>query len=486
MKQVSLDKFLRNYNRAWGALLCGFCMLMLPFGLAWSDGIRVYSDEHGPDRKDPATGLAQGGEEESAGNAQSTPLHAPPPNKRAENHLTAQRDAELALFSKVVEQEQRLMLEKVHVLDEDQARDWLTSFISSQPFNCPLAQKGQWAEAIIQATLRNDITLSKEIMGLLACIIAIESGFRADPFAVDRSRGEDMAALLARAEQELREKAGPLLSVPPIPALYKQYKDRYYPKLLACRTEGEIEVVARSIADDLKRDSAKLPDFLKSAINKGTEKLVNVVRTKGSMQLNLIRARQVMKNRGEEFTDEELVQYMYTLEGGVDVGVAALKPMFVQYAAYYAAPGDLSWLFFVGMDYHYGPFSSRNMMEQIRIRDLSGCKIPLDGDFLHYDEDATPQDRDSLTLQAVKTALPSVSRDDIMKAFLLEKDPHYVYTDLHRTLSEAHRQKFGETPFAVIGELWMGQDTQLKHGIMYRTKAHLNKLDRYLNSVPWD
>lgn len=378
------------------------------------------------------------------------------------------------------------MLEKLKLLDEGSARDWLTSFISSKPFNCPLARKSQWVEAIVQATQRNDIPLSKEILGLLACIIAIESGFRADPLAVDGSKGEDMAALLARAEQDLQQKAGPLLSIPPIPRLYAEYKERYYPKLLSCKTEGDVEVVARAIAEDLRRDAAKLPDFLKTAIHKGIDKCVNVVRTKGSMQLNLIRARHVMKSRGEAFTDEELTQYMYTIEGGVDVGVAALKPMFVQYAAYYATPGDLSWLFFVGMDYHYGPFSSRNMMEQIRIRDLSGCKIPLDGDFLHYDEDAAPQNRDSLTLQAVTTAFPSLSRDDVFKAFLLEKDPHYIYTALHRTLTEAHRDRFGETPFAVIGELWMGQEAQVKHGIVWRTKAHLNKLDRYLNSVPWD
>ena len=90
------------------------------------------------------------------------------------------------------------------------------------------------------------------------------------------------------------------------------------------------------------------------------------MRTKGSMHLNFVKGRQVMAERGEAFTDNELTDYMYTLHGGVDVGVAALKPMFVQYAAKYATPGDLSWLFLVGMDYHYGPFPSRNMMEQIR------------------------------------------------------------------------------------------------------------------------
>ena len=160
--------------------------------------------------------------------------------------------------------------------------------------------------------------------------------------------------------------------------------------------------------------------------------------------------------------------------------------MFVQYAAYYASRGDLSWLFFVGMDYHYGPFSSRNMMEQIRIRDLAGQKIALDGDFLHYDEKARPQERDSETLMTLRTVFPSTPRDNIFGAFLLEKDPHYVYTDLHKSIVAAHQERFGDTPFAVIGDLWMGENAKVKHGATWKTRAYLNKLDRYLNSIPWD
>ena len=138
------------------------------------------------------------------------------------------------------------------------------------------------------------------------------------------------------------------------------------------------------------------------------------------------------------------------------------------------------------MDYHYGPFSSRNMMEQIRIRDLSGLDIPLDGDFLRYDDEGRPLGRDSITLGAVMKAVPALSPKDVLRAFVLEKDPHYVYTDLHRLLAKAHREKFGETPFAVIGELRMGQEALIKHGMTWKTQVYLKKLDRYLNAVPWD
>jgi hypothetical protein len=32
----------------------------------------------------------------------------------------------------------------------------------------------------------------------------------------------------------------------------------------------------------------------------------------------------------------------------------------------------------------------------------------------------------------------------------------------------------------------MGQDAMIKHGTVWKTKAYLNKLDKYLNAVPWD
>jgi hypothetical protein len=372
------------------------------------------------------------------------------------------------------------------MLDRDSASTWLESFISSQPWNCPIGKRRQWIDAIIEATELNGLPICKEILGLVACIVAIESGFRADPLAFDPSRSDTLADQLERAERELKQKMGPLFSMPPIPKMYAEYKDRYHSKLLACHTEGEIEQVARNIAADLEKDSSRLPDVLKKAIRKGVHKLRNVVRTKGSMQLNFIRACQVMKDRGEQFTEEDLVHYMYTTRGGVDVGVAALKQMFVQYAAYYATPDNLSWLFFVGMDYHYGPFSSRNMMEQIRIRDMSGRDIPLDGDLLRYNEEGNPVDEQSLTLQAAAAALPSMPQDSLLRAFLLEKEPHYIYTETHLLLAQLHREKFGETPFAVIGELWMGQESKIKHGTLWKTRSYLKRLDHYLNSVPWD
>ncbi len=406
--------------------------------------------------------------------------------KDAENQLLKDRQLELNRLGQAIAEEEQLMVNVVQIMDRDEAVSWMTRFISSQPLNCPVKHQLEWINAIIDAVERNRLPICKEALGLVSCIIAMESGFRVDPLAVDPSREHDMSALLTRAEKEFEQKFGMLLRVPPVPRFYSAYREKYYGQLLACKTEGEVEIIARKIAADLKRDASRLPKVITRVIDKELEKLTHVVRTKGSMQLNFVKARQVMSERGEAFTDSEFTDYMYTLHGGIDVGVAALKPMFVQYAARYATPGDLSWLFLVGMDYHYGPFSSRNMMEQIRIRDLSGKKIALDGDFLHYNDNGTPADKVSETFRAVATIFPSLGQSSILKAFVLEKDQHYIYTDLHRAILQAHSERFGETPFAVVGELWMGENAQIKHGASWKTNSYLKKLDRYLNSLPWD
>jgi hypothetical protein len=361
----------------------------------------------------------------------------------------------------------------------------MASFISSKPFNCPVDTQDEWIEAILKAVERNGLPYCREILGLICSIIAIESTFQADPFVAAPAQGKTMEGLMKRAESELARKLGPLLSTPPVPTLYAHYKERFYPILLSCRTEGQVEEAVRVIAAELSRDADKLPNFLKHRALDGIERIAHAVRTKGSMQLNFSRARHVMKQRGESFTDRELSDYMYTTSGGVDVGVAALKPMFVQYAAEYAAPKDRAWLFFVGMDYHYGPFSSRNMMEQIRLRDLSGMKIDIDGDLLHYDEEGRPLAKISETISAVTAGFPRVAPEPVFAEFLLEKDQGYIYTDIHRLIKKAHRARFGETPFAVIGDLWMGRKAGIKHGAIWKTDAYLRKLDTCLNAIPW-
>ncbi|MEJ2719082.1 MAG: DUF1615 family protein [Deltaproteobacteria bacterium] len=464
----------RTLGRFGSLALCLIGICVIGGNLAFPSDLRIIPDQAGSQPSPP--GDAAPPETNQAPRPRDKPLPIPqssPIPDAGPGSLLARKELAIETLQGAVNEEPRLMIDVVHLLDRDAAAGWLSEFLSTPPWNCPVGKKAEWIEAMISAVETNGLPLCKEILGLVACVISIESGFREDPLAVDPSGGEDMASLLARAEQELFQKMGPLSSVPPLPLLYSHYKDRYYPRLLACRTERDVELQAGNIAADLRRDAANLPRFLRERIYAGIEKLSTVVRTKGSMQLNFNRARQVMKDRGECFTDKELTDYLYTVKGGVDVGVAALAPMFVQYAAYYAAPGDLSWLFFVGMDYHYGPFSSRNMMEQIRIRDLSGLQLPLDGDFLHYDERGRPLPRDSITLEAAQTILSPMPRDAIFEAFLLEKNPHYVYTEVHKILAKSHRQKFGETPFAVIGELWKRHEAQHKHATQWKTKAPL-------------
>lgn len=477
--------------------MIGLCVAVLTAGIptgipaAPASGMLVVADEHGARSvqagpgKDSTNGSNGSGESRLEPTAATQSVPKSLQDQRVEE-LSLRRAAGLRQLETAVAQEEVLMRNLVQTMDRGTAEMWLAGFICAKPWGCLPQNRDKWIEAILFAVERNDLPICKEILGLVASIISIESGFRADPPAVDPSRGETVTSLMDRAEKELHEKFGKIMAIPPVPQLYLVYKNKYYPRLAACKTEGEIESVARNIAAELKKDAENLPSFVRALIYKEIDKVANVVRTKGSMQLNFSRAKQVMSERGEQFTEQELSDYMYTVHGGVDVGVAALKAMFVQYAARFGTPGNLSWLFLVGMDYNYGPFSSRNMMEQIRIRDLSGRKVALDGDFLHYDDKARPSPRESETLLATAAIFPKTAKSDILDALVLEKDPQYIYTELHETIAEAHRHKFGETPFAVIGDLWMGQNAQIKHGMTWKTRSYLRKLDRYLNAIPWD
>ncbi len=388
-------------------------------------------------------------------------------------------------YSGLVNEELAHLEMSIPVLSKDRAKKWLGLFIDNPHFGSPTPQKDRWIAAIIDAVIKNRAPLCKEILGLTASIIAIESGFQVDPLIIDPGSGESMEDLLRRAEADLRQKAGPLLSMPPIPELYEIYKKRYYDKLLACETEGEVEAIAAGIADDLISDSESLPEFMRPKVIQAISRLYTVIGTKGSMQLNLSRAKRVIADRGESMDDSSLIKYMYTLEGGVDVGVAALKPMFVQYYSKLSGPTDRAWLFYVGMDYHYGPFSSRNMMEQVRLRDLSGMGIPIDGDLLRYDDHGNPAPQMSLTCEAAGLVFQTLDRSIIYNSFLLEKDPHYIYTEIHRRIESLHEKSFGPTPFAIINDLWMGKESLIKHGAIWKTDAYLRKLDERLNIIPW-
>ena len=73
----------------------------------------------------------------------------------------------------------------VQIMDRDEAVSWMSRFISSQPLNCPVKHQLEWINAIIDAVERNRLPICKESLGLVSCIIAMESGFRVDPLAVD-------------------------------------------------------------------------------------------------------------------------------------------------------------------------------------------------------------------------------------------------------------------------------------------------------------
>ena len=67
---------------------------------------------------------------------------------------------------------------------------------------------------------------------------------------------------------------GRLLSIPPLPNLYQRYKDRFFPMLLNCRTEGDVERVAVRIAEDLTKDAGALPEMVRDVVQREITRFV--------------------------------------------------------------------------------------------------------------------------------------------------------------------------------------------------------------------
>ena len=117
------------------------------------------------------------------------------------------------------------MRQAVQSLDRNSAHRWLSKFISTKPWNCPFNKQSEWIEAIIYAAERNNLPLCKELLGLVASIISIESGFHADPLAIDPSRNRSMEDMLQRAENKLYQKYETFMALPPVARMYNAYKD---------------------------------------------------------------------------------------------------------------------------------------------------------------------------------------------------------------------------------------------------------------------
>ncbi len=440
MKELCITRFFKCHLTVFvSCLLLIECVLWIP--QTWSAQLSIISDEEVSDatKSSLKTSNQETGPVQSHVEADKS-AHSIGQNNGNDQFLEQNKEFR-NLIGSLLEEEDRMMRQTVQTLDRYSAYLWLSTFISTKPWNCPLKMQGEWIEAIISAAERNQLPLCKELLGLVASLISIESGFHADPLAVDPAGHGSMEDMLQRAEDKLHQKYGTFMALPPVARMYDAYKKRYYSRLAACRTEWEIELIARSLAQDLKTDAERLPAVVRNLINKEIDKLANVIRSKGSMQLKFSKARQVMKERGDQFSDDELIEYMYTINGGVDTGVAALKPVFIQYAAWCAQGAELSWLFLVGMDYNYGFFSSRNMMEQVRIKDLLGRDIAVDGDLLRRDKNGKLEIEESETLVAAQEVLPTISKDKILKAFLLEKERDYIYTDVHRYILDAYTRE---------------------------------------------
>ncbi|MCP4805520.1 MAG: DUF1615 family protein [Proteobacteria bacterium] len=241
-----------------------------------------------------------------------------------------------------------------------------------------------WATDVRDALRRADRVPDTEHACQVLAIIEQESGYEADP-AVPGLAGIVERELEAEVEAFgfLGDKALELLlDVGP------EGEPTFRERLGSVRTERDVDIVFRELADFHKGEREKLAKAFSLVLPRIEEKL-NPVSTAGSMQVNVGYAQNHPVSAGME--REEVRDLLYTRHGGVLYGTLRL---FDHEAAY----DDPIYRF---ADFNAGQYGSRNAMFQTLLSELMAEDLTPDGDLLIWTDRGTPAHTDGETVNAL-------------------------------------------------------------------------------------
>jgi len=284
---------------------------------------------------------------------------------------------------------------------------------------------------------------------LVLTTVQLESGVTVDPAL----ENPDLAALFAFHLRQLRQQnpiAGHLLDYSGLDAAMAA-KLRADTRKGFVRTEGEL---VRYVETDLRawlRTYLHKHYFLPVSVARYTAEqgLPNPVHTIGPMQVNLHKAYENARNRGEVVTSEKemrdwLLSPRTAMERGIKEGVYQLWRIYRFYRRYLPADEAVR---YTTADYNAGEFSSRNAAFQEQVATLTDHSLALDGDLLTY-QNGEPAERVSNTEAAVITLLNQYAAPNIRQDLLLEKTQAFSSTRTARMVCARYRSKTGK-PCAV-------------------------------------
>jgi hypothetical protein len=304
----------------------------------------------------------------------------------------------------------------------------------------------RWLRAINGAFAELEIPCSDTgFLVLVLTTIQLESGVTADPAL----ENPDLEALFVFHLEQLRRDnpiAGRLLN-------YSGLDDAMRAKLRADTRRGHVRTEAELVHYVESDLQAWLQDYLQGhylvpapvARYAAEQGLPNPVHTIGPMQVNLRKAYENARARGEPVESEAqmrgwLLARRTALARGVKEGVYQLWCIYRFYRRYLPADEAVR---FTTADYNAGEFSSRNAAFQRQVGVLIERRLVLDGDLLAY-QAGQPAERVSNTEAAAITVLSEYAAPNIRRDLLLEKSEAFSHTRTARMVCARYRRKTGE------------------------------------------
>lgn len=282
-------------------------------------------------------------------------------------------------------------------------------------------------------------------------IISQESGFSANPAVPDLGRISE-AALRARLA------AIPVLGAAVLAYLERtpQPEDSFMDRIRIARTERDLDLVYRSLVDELA-SRTDLQWIVESGVLNRYIEQRNDISTIGSMQVSVAFA--LMTARKQRWTPMTLQDSyrvrdeLYTRRGGMKYGLLQLLGYDTGY--------DRKIYRFA--DYNAGRYASRNAAFQLAVSGVSGVTLARDGDLLVYGADgkpaATPGNTEKALRHIARTQGLGLSSEDLRRDLLREKKSDFATTRLFGAIRGLYREKTGKMPpFAAVPDIALSSE----------------------------
>lgn len=328
-----------------------------------------------------------------------------------------------------------------------------------------LRDDARWAKAIVRAMDLQNIEKSRENICAAIAVIDQESNFEANPKVPGLGK---MAAKAFRKKVDGNKSMQLVFSA--LPGLLAQLEK----EIGAAKSERDLDLATRRAFDQIRANwvvEALIRAIDEYGSESGIFEYYNEVKTVGSMQVSVAFARQSRLDPASEEVGEtyELRDHLYTVEGGVELGVLQL----LGYSTPYAHKVHRF------ADYNAGRYASRNAAFQKVIATLSGAKIMLDGDLLRYGKDSRPSDEPSQTESWIRHIVAehglALGVEQIRRDLTKEKKRDFEETATFRRVRALYRKtKKAEAPMAIIPEIRL-ESVKLSQG--WTTRRFAEKVD---------